>query len=66
MNALIKVIITTIISLFGTLTEVEDNQGHVQTEMCREIPTIDYNTSGNVHCCFNETPIKMLKYKFES
>ena len=66
MNALIKVIISTVIGLFGTLTQVEDGQVNVQTEVCKEIPAIHYNTTANTNCCFNEISFKMLKYKFES
>ena len=66
MNTLIKIIITTVIGLVGTLTEVEDSQGNIQGELSCDQSINNYDNNRKGFCSFNERTFKMLKYKFDS
>lgn len=66
MNTLIKIIITTVIGLFGTLTEGEDGQVHIPAELPDKIEFYNKELI-DVGCSrFKEIPCLMLKNKIDS
>lgn len=66
MNTLVKVIISTVLGFFGTLTEIEDKQATIKVEVCRDTFTMNYDKNTIDYCSFNHNSIKMLKCEFTS
>lgn len=66
MNTLIKIIITTVLGLLGTFTEVEDSLAKIHGTQLQEVEHNSYVKSGINSCIFYETTCIMLKNKFDS
>ncbi len=66
MNALIKVVITTILGYFGPLSEVDDKHVQVESPSCPQYQVFNNLETAEACCNFREISLETLKYKFDS
>jgi len=66
MNALIKVIITSIIGFIGPLETIEDSQLHVNADNIPALEFLYIDPEANIYCRFDELLCKKLNNDISS
>lgn len=66
MNALLKIIITTVMGFLGSFTEVDHSQVNITPPHCKVIQFESFENFCKDDCRFNEIAFEMLKYNLDS